>query len=73
MKLGIGVHTPDSISPYYSTNAAEAWYSAVLRKTNQIITSYFSMQSHAEWRKNGVEESAVLQMKRALLLLENTR
>ena len=48
MKLGIGVHTPDSISPYYSTNAAEAWYSAVLRKTNQIITSYFSMQSHAE-------------------------
>jgi len=24
MKLGIGVHTPDSISPYYSTNAAEA-------------------------------------------------
>ena len=24
MKLGIGVHTPDSISPYYSTNAAKA-------------------------------------------------
>ena len=48
MKLGIGVHTPDSISLYLSINAAKAWYSAVLRKTNQIITSYFSMQSHAE-------------------------
>ncbi len=48
MKLGIGVQTPDSISSCLSINAAKAWYSAVLRKTNQIITSYFSMQSHAE-------------------------
>ena len=48
MKLGIVIQTLDSISLYLSINAAEAWYSAVLRKTNQIITSYFSMQSHAE-------------------------
>ena len=48
MRLGIGVQTLDSISLYLSINAAKALYSAVLRKTNQIITSYFSMQSHAE-------------------------